>query len=589
MREAMESSQAPEEPYASSASYAHYLRARMAHLAGEHRRAVDELLLALATDAANPFLVTALAEEYARLSELDRAERELMVLLERHPNYQPAQLLMGKVEYESHKPSLAASHLRRAIRLAPADPEAYLVLAQVQLDQDSADEAVKTIEALGIASPGEPTGYRRLGLVLAEKGDLARAEKLLAKAVEIDRSDVDSWAALAHLYEATRRPQKAEDAYDQALIEDPDSQEVLLGAGRLALSRNNPSQARAYFDRLLSLSDGPAATAKVALSYLASHQYAAAADFLDRARTQGVREPHLSFYAGLIHERLLHYAKAAEAYAEVPSDAEMFHDAQLRRAICLSMAGEHAAALTLLRKAWVEHPDEPSLLVAYSRALERSGAAAEAEGVLTSAIGRHSAPELIGALAELYHRQERDAQAIGLVSEALAKAPEDESLLYAVGAAHERAGNVEQAIAQMRSLLKKNPEHAAAMNFIAYSLAERGRDLDEAERLVKRAIELQPESGAFYDSLGWVYFRRGDYPRAVESLERAAALDPDEPLISEHLGDAYRRTGKRAQAVEAYRRALQTLIAVPELQEQKGQRQGLERKLKMLSSAKDGR
>ena len=76
MREAIESSQAREEPYASSASYAHYLRARIAHLSGEHRRALDELRLALATDPGNPFLVTSLAEEYARLSELDRAERE---------------------------------------------------------------------------------------------------------------------------------------------------------------------------------------------------------------------------------------------------------------------------------------------------------------------------------------------------------------------------------------------------------------------------------------------------------------------------------------------------------------------------------
>ncbi|HME91213.1 MAG TPA: tetratricopeptide repeat protein, partial [Myxococcaceae bacterium] len=120
-------------------------------------------------------------------------------------------------------------------------------------------------------------------------------------------------------------------------------------------------------------------------------------------------------------------------------------------------------------------------------------------------------------------------------------------------------------------------------------LAEKSRDLDEAERLVKRALELEPESGSFLDSLGWVYFRRGQYKRAVEALERAAELDPEEPLIIEHLGDAYHRTGKKVQAAQAYRRALKALIAVPELQEQKGQRQGLERKLKMLSSASSRR
>ncbi|HXN41086.1 MAG TPA: hypothetical protein VN918_04805, partial [Myxococcaceae bacterium] len=74
-----------------------------------------------------------------------------------------------------------------------------------------------------------------------------------------------------------------------------------------------------------------------------------------------------------------------------------------------------------------------------------------------------------------------------------------------------------------------------------------------------------------------------------DTLERAASLEPDEPLIIEHLGDAYRRTSKNAQAGEAYRRALKALIAAPELQEHKGQKQALERKLKMLSTQTPGR
>jgi Flp pilus assembly protein TadD len=89
--------------------------------------------------------------------------------------------------------------------------------------------------------------------------------------------------------------------------------------------------------------------------------------------------------------------------------------------------------------------------------------------------------------------------------------------------------------------------------------------------------------------LGWLYFHRGDYQRAVDTLERAASLEPDEPLITEHLGDAYRRAAKNAKAGEAYRRALKALIAAPELQEHKDQKQSLERKLKMLSTQTPGR
>src|SRR5262249_61663394 len=127
---------------------------------------------------------------------------------------------MGKVLYEAQKFDLAATHLRRAIRLRPKDPEAYLVLAQLQLERSAPDEAVKTIEAFSAAVPGEPIGYRRLGLVLVDKGDYPRAEKLLLKSIEIDRGDAETWVALAQLFPSTDRPYKAEQGDDQARVED---------------------------------------------------------------------------------------------------------------------------------------------------------------------------------------------------------------------------------------------------------------------------------------------------------------------------------------------------------------------------------
>jgi len=81
--------------------------------------------------------------------------------------------------------------------------------------------------------------------------------------------------------------------------------------------------------------------------------------------------------------------------------------------------------------------------------------------------------------------------------------------------------------------------------------------LDEAERLLHRALELRPETGAFLDSLGWLFFRRHDLGRAVSTLEHAASLDPDEPVIAEHLGDAYLGVQRRRDAVNSYRRALE--------------------------------
>lgn len=582
MKEAMSSAQEPDERFASAASYAHFMRARLAHYEGDHRLALDELRLALASDDANPFLLTQLAEQYARLTELERAELTLKRALEKNANYHPAQLLMGRVLYEGQKVTRAKAHLQRAIKLKPRDPDAYLVLTQLWLDQNKPEEAVKVVEELASALPGEPIGFRRLGLALAERGDAARAEKLLTKATERDPGDVESWVALAGLYETTNRLQKAEEAYASALERDPENREVLLSAGRLALRLDSVVLARAYFDQLLSLSRDPELAVKVAFSYLAMHRLAAAADVLDATRaTYG--EPRLHFYAGLVHERMRSWGKAADAYGGVTRDAgELFHEARLHRAIALSSLGQHARAIDLLKKGLDERPDYQALVPAYARALERGGQGKEAEAVLVKAVNDKPTPEVFEALSGLYERGGRLADAVTVLMGALKKKPRDEQLLYALGTVYERKGDKTKSLEKMRSVLEVNPENANAMNFIGYLLADTGKDLDEAEKLLIRALELKPDNGSFLDSLGWVYFRRGDTDKAVETLQRANTVSPNEPTINEHLGDAWVKASKKKDAAEAYQRALNALKEDPDLAESKGQRSAIEKKLKAL-------
>jgi Flp pilus assembly protein TadD len=140
----------------------------------------------------------------------------------------------------------------------------------------------------------------------------------------------------------------------------------------------------------------------------------------------------------------------------------------------------------------------------------------------------------------------------------------------------------------MRALLAVNPDHAEALNFVGYCFAEQGVRLEEAERLVRRALELKPRSGHLLDSLGWVLFRRGDHRRAVELLEQADALSGPDATILEHLGDAYRAAARESEAAQAYRRGL---ASVPDElpSEQRKRRDALERKLREVTVRGSGR
>ncbi|RYH02043.1 tetratricopeptide repeat protein [Salipiger sp. IMCC34102] len=110
--------------------------------------------------------------------------------------------------------------------------------------------------------------------------------------------------------------------------------------------------------------------------------------------------------------------------------------------------------------------------------------------------------------------------------------------------------------ADFRRALELEPGRPEVLNFLGYSLVERGEKLDEALDMIERAVEARPQSGAIIDSLGWVYFKLGRYRDAVEPLESAAALEATDPVVNDHLGDAYWAVGRRREARFQWQRAL---------------------------------
>ena len=99
--------------------------------------------------------------------------------------------------------------------------------------------------------------------------------------------------------------------------------------------------------------------------------------------------------------------------------------------------------------------------------------------------------------------------------------------------------------------------------------------VDEAEKLIKRALVIEPDDGFYVDSLGWVYYQQGDYSRAVAELERAVNLTGNDPTITEHLGDAYRKLGKLRDARHQYEDALVKAQAADQVQRLKNKLNGL--------------
>jgi Flp pilus assembly protein TadD len=221
------------------------------------------------------------------------------------------------------------------------------------------------------------------------------------------------------------------------------------------------------------------------------------------------------------------YDAAAQTFAQVATDDPAFHSAEIGRAEALRLAGRIEQAIEVLSQLTRSHPDLP----------------------LSHA-----------SLGDIYRQQEHFVDARDAYSAALSGYPEDASirwwLLYSRGMTSERLDEWDAAEADFRASLALNPGNPSVLNYLGYSLVDRGLKFDEALGMIETAVAARPDSGAIVDSLAWVYYKLGHYQEAVAPMERAAELEPNDPILSDHLGDVYWMVGRDVEARFQWRRAL---------------------------------
>lgn len=588
--------------FASARAISHYLEARRLARSGDAAGAAEQLRVAVAHDEQSPELRTALAEVLASSGRLDDAEAEARRAVElagAGPTASEAQVLLGRIAAARDRIDEAALAFRAAIRLqaeraaagAPADPEPWRLLATLYAGAGEEDAAARTLEDLAAHVPGDGSGFRELGRALLDAGQPGRAERHLRRALQLGPRDVEALRLLARAHEALRREPEAREDLLAILRLEPDDGPALLVLGRMAARAGDLAAAREWFGRHVEASGGDAdAHVRVVFQWLEGGRGAEALAAARAGIAAAGPDPRLRLAQGLALAELRRWAEAANALAAIrPEAGDLFVSARAALAEALSRAGRHRDAERALEAPLATHPGEVRLLLVRAAVLDRAGRALDSVALLRRGIAERERagddaelPDLYAALGESLARAGRASEAVKVLGAALARRPRDESLLYALGAAYERAGESRAAVAQMRALLVVNPDHAEALNFVGYLYAEEGVRLDEAERLVRRALELRPRSGHMLDSLGWVRFRRGDHRAAVELLEQADALAGPDATILEHLGDAYRAAARPGEAVKAYRRALASVSR--EVPSERGRRRAaIERKLRELS------
>jgi|UPI00036ED5B2 predicted Zn-dependent protease len=260
----------------------------------------------------------------------------------------------------------------------------------------------------------------------------------------------------------------------------------------------------------------------------------------------------------LLHYEKKHYHKAAEALTEalrLEPENDMFH---FYLAVNQDLLGELDAARLHYGRVSEDHERYAMSQLRIAAIDMQQKKLAEAEQRLLALLKEKADfADAWVMLSGLYLKQELYQKMLDHTQEALQLKPIPNSLLLNRAAAFDHFKRYQEMDQSIQTLLQQSPNDAEALNFLAYSLAERGERLDEAEGYAQRALKQQPDNGFYLDSLAWIYYQRGLYAKAVKLQRHALSKVEDiDPVMFEHLGDMLWKQGKQQAARQAWQDAL---------------------------------
>lgn len=227
----------------------------------------------------------------------------------------------------------------------------------------------------------------------------------------------------------------------------------------------------------------------------------------------------------------------------------------------LAFKGRHAEALALFRSIDVADPYFVSAKLSEGQMQLRNENDEDALSVFRNLNAQKPSLVTRNALGTYYLSKENYVDALPIYEAIIAdlseaEIKEDPRALYLRGIAYERTENWQAAVKDFERVLSYKPDHADALNYLGYTWVDRGENLTKAFDMIRKAVELDPQSGAIVDSLGWAHYKLGQYEDARLKLEDAAALSPSSATIIDHLGDVYYKLGRKTEASYQWNRAL---------------------------------
>ena len=504
---------------------------------------------------------------------LDRAIGEFEKIVSLTPSSVEDRMVLGQLYTVKHQPEKAEEQFKAAQSIEPDSEDVVLNLARLYAESSNLAGAAKVIEAVPVSDrsakmeaalgatyeqmkqPKEAiAAYKRATNL--EPGDM-RTMNALAQALlndnqldeslneykQISDADPEDSGALIHICEIQRRQGKYDEALvtvRKALAKDPNSLEAGYNEGLLLDVLGRFDDAVTTFQKMVDLTS-----------------HANGAYTTEEKNNRGIFLERL----GSVYHELNRTPDAIATYQRL---IDMGGDSALRgyqgQVDTYRDAKQFDKAVEISQKALTADPKNRDLKMMLAGELMDEGKTDEGLAMAKGLLDNTDKDRAVWlTLAQMYIRVRRWKEADDALNhaEGMTSKKEDRiALLFVKGELAERQKHFEPAEQVFRQVLELDPANAMTLNYLGYMLADKGSRLTEALAMIRKAVEQEPMNGAYLDSLGWTYFKMGQYELAEDNLRRAVERDRTDPTVHEHLGDLYEKTGRIRLAAAQWKLSL---------------------------------
>lgn len=461
------------------------------------------------------------AERATRLAlhtkDLDAAIRGASLWARYAPNSIDARKYFGALLLRQGRLDDAFAQFDAMRRIADAEGKDGLLLVAAVLAGEPGQEGARAMfERLVSDAPDAPESRYARALLNSAHGRYAEAEQDLVKALEARPRWPQARLLLSQVLIASRRSDQALEVLRSGVELQPDNKLLRNRYARLLVATHAYDEALAQF-RALHRLDPEDLEVTYGFAMLATQQQAwdEARKLWQQLRKQPKYAAEATYFLAQVEEQAGRHELALSLYRSV-NEGPLVVDATIRAALLLQQSGELAQARELLRRMRLEHPDR--------------------------------AVDLYLAETQLLQAAKVSSKIIlGLYAKALREHGDNVELLYNRGLYYAQLGRYREMEADFKAVLAKDPQNVNALNAMGYMLAEQNTRLREARAYIEQALQLQPDSAAILDSMGWVLYRLGDLDGATNYLRRAYAKDQDEEIAA-HLIEVLWASGDRQSA-----------------------------------------